>query len=106
MAKRKNGVNKSEEVRQLLKANPAITFKEVSETLAGKGIKIAPNLFYFVKGKMKGRKQRAKGVVTKVTASTHGSRSDAVSMILKVKALAGEVGGMKTLRALVDALSE
>jgi hypothetical protein len=109
MAKHKNGVNKSEEVRQLLKANPAITAKEVADKLAEKGIKVAPNLFYFVKGQMKGRKSRkhrAQKVVTSVVASTHGSRIDAVATILKVKALANEVGGMKTLKALVEALSE
>ena len=53
MAK-KSGVNRSEEVRQLLKANPKITAKEAIDALAEKKIKISQNLFYLVKGKMLG----------------------------------------------------
>jgi hypothetical protein len=109
MAKKNGEINKSEEVRQLLKANPQISVKEAVAKLAEKGIKISGNLFYFVKGQMKGRKARrkkAQRTVAKVTESTHGSRSDAVATILKVKSWANEVGGMKTLKALVEALSE
>ena len=109
MAKKTSGVNKSEEVRLLLKANPEIGVKEVVAKLAEKGIKISNALFYFTKGKMKGRKarkQKAQKVVTKVAESTHLTKSDALSTIRKVKAWANEVGGMKTLKALVEALSE
>ena len=109
MAKKSNGVNKSEEVLQLLKANPAIGAKEVVAKLAEKGIKISNALYYFTKGKMKGRKarqQKDQKAVARVAESTHVFRSDALSTILKVKAWANEVGGMKTLKALVEALSE
>ena len=109
MAKKSNGINKSEEVRQLLKANPEITAKEVSAKMAEKGHKISSNLFYFVKGQMKGRKaskQKAQKAVAKVAESTHVTKGDALSTILKVKGWAKEVGGMKTLKALVEALSE
>ena len=111
MAKKSNGgVNKSEEVRQLLKANPATTAKEVVDKLAEKGIKISNALFYFTKGQMKGRKARkAKDqtkAVAKVAESTHVTKSDALATILRVKGWAKEVGGMKTLKALVEALSE
>jgi hypothetical protein len=80
--------------------------KEVVSTLAGKGIKVADTLVYYVKGKMKGRKGRrkkARQMVAKVGAT---GNSDPVATILKVKCLASEVGGMKKLKALVDALSE
>jgi hypothetical protein len=109
MAKQRDGVNKSEEIRQLLKANPEMGEKEAAAKLAEKGIKVSGNLFYFVKGQMKGRKAQKKKVqltVTAVAESTHVSRSDAVSTIRKVKSWANEVGGMKTLKALVEALSE
>jgi hypothetical protein len=107
MAKQKNGVNKSEEIRQLLKANPKITAKEVTATLGAKGIKVSEKLYYLVKGKMLGRqahKKKARKMVAKVAEST-GS-ADALSTILKVKSWANEVGGMKKLRALVEALSD
>src|SRR5437879_3605665 len=109
MAKAKNGVNKSEEVRRLLKANPKTTASEVVANLEQKGIKISSNLFYFVKGQIKGRKGRKKKahqMVAKVTAATGSVNGDAVSAIRNIKALAGQVGGLKNLKALVDALSE
>jgi hypothetical protein len=106
MARRKNGVNKSEEIRQLLRTNPKITAKEVTATLADRGIQISENLFYFIKGQMKGRKKRARHMVNRVAAATNATRSDALATVLKVKKLAQEVGGLKSLKALVDALSE
>ena len=105
MAKKKDGVNKSEEIRTLLKANPEIGVTEVVAKMAEKGIKISKALFYFTKGQMKGRKARkvkAQKIVAKVVESTHVT----VSTIMKVKACANEVGGMKALMALVEALSE
>ena len=36
MAKRKDGVNKSEEIRQVLKTNPEMPVKEILSTLAPK----------------------------------------------------------------------
>jgi hypothetical protein len=109
MAKHTNGVNKSEEIRMLLKANPEIGVKEVVAKLAEKGIKISNALFYFTKGRVKGqkaRKQKVQNVIAKVAESTHVTNSDALTTILKVKAWAKEVGGMKALKALVEALSE
>jgi hypothetical protein len=107
MARRKNGVNKSEEIRQLLKANPKITAKEVVATLAEKGISINKNLYYFIKGRMKGRKGRKKKarlMIANVAAATGTAKSDALATILKIKALADDVGGLKKLKALVEAL--
>ena len=107
MARKKTGVNKSAEIRQLLKANPAAGAKDVVATLSGKGIHVSEGLVYFVKGHLKGRKGRkkkAQTVVATVAAAT-GS-GDALSTVLKVQRLAAEVGGMKHLMALVEALSE
>ena len=109
MAKRKDGVNKSEEIRELLKANPKITAKEVGDTLGARGIKISPKLYYLVKGKLLGRKahrKQARKMAAQVAESAGTGNTDALSTILRVKRLAGEVGGMRKLRALVDALSE
>ena len=75
--------------------------------MAEKKIEISDNLFYMVKGKMQGRKsrkKRAKKMVAKVVESTGTSSADAVTTILKVKAWANEVGGLKNLKALVEAL--
>src|SRR6476620_11178649 len=109
MARQKNGVNKSEEIRQLLKANPQIGAKEAVAALGAKGVKVSDNLFYYIKGHIKGgkgRKKNAKQVVAKLAETTNVPKSDALSTILKIKALANEVGGLKKLKALVEALSE
>jgi hypothetical protein len=109
MARKSDNVNRSEEIRQLLKANPKMGPKEVIAILGEKGIDVSSGLFYFVKGQMKGRKSRktrAQTAVTKVAEFTHANRTDAVTTILKVKACAKDVGGMKVLKALVEALSD
>jgi tRNA(Ile)-lysidine synthase TilS/MesJ len=107
MAKKKsNGVNKSEEIRKLLRPNPKLPAKEVVQELAKKGIKVSEQLVYFQKGKLHGRKRRrrrARQMVAKVAAT---GNSDPVATILKVKRWSEEVGGLKKLKALVDALSE
>jgi hypothetical protein len=70
------------------------------------GIKIADTQVYFVKGKMKGRQGRRKHARKMVARVTATGNANPVATILKVKAWANEVGGMKKLKALVDALSE
>src|SRR5882724_9996354 len=105
MAKRKNGVSKSEEIRQLLKTNPMMAAQEAVAALAAKGIEVSDNLVYFVKGKIKGRKKKAQQVVARVAETNNVTKSDALATILKVEALATDVGGLKKLKALVEALS-
>ena len=63
-------------------------------------------MVYFVKGKMKGRKGRRKKAQQMVTSVAATGNSDPVATILKVKRWAAEVGGLKKLKALVDALIE
>jgi hypothetical protein len=107
MASQKSDLSKSEEVRRLLQANPKVSAKEVIAILAERGITVTDSLYYFVKGKMKGRKSRrekASRVVAKVESAT--GKGDAVKTILSVKKWAAEVGGLKNLKALVDALCE
>ena len=109
MARQKNGVNKSDEIRQLLKANPEIGAKEAIAALGAKGIKISDNLYYFVKGHIKGtkgNKKKAQQVIAKVAEATSVPMSDALSTIRKVKAVAIDVGGLKKLKALVEALTD
>src|SRR5262245_17378744 len=107
MARQKGGINKSEEIRQLIKVNPKISSKDAVAALQEKGIKISENLYYYVKGKVKGRRGRrkkAQTMVASVAANTGRPRSDAVALILKVKSLAEDVGGMRNLKALIEAL--
>jgi hypothetical protein len=106
MAKKKTGVNRSEEIRQLLKTNPQIPTKDIISTLAAKGVHVADSLIYFVKGQMKGRQARHKKARQLVTNVAATGNVDPVATILKVKRWASEVGGLKKLKALVDALND
>jgi hypothetical protein len=109
--------NKSEAIRGLLAENPKIAVDEAISTLAAKGIDVKKGLFYLVKGKMKSKKRRlakekvAAEMVTatkEMASSTYSSNgaTDALTTIKQIKGLAHELGGMKNLKALVEALSE
>jgi hypothetical protein len=107
MGRQKGGVNKSQAVREILTKNPEMKAKEVVAALAEKGIEINTPLYYFIKGQMKGRKGRPKKVhQMEAGVAAPAAHSDALSTILKVKKLADDLGGLKKLRALVEALSE
>ena len=106
MPRQKGGVNKSEEIRQLFRSNPEMPVKEVVSNLAGRGIKVADTMVYYIKGKMKGRQGRHKKAQRMVANVVATGNHDPVKTILKVKSWANEVGGLKKLKALVDALSE
>lgn len=104
MAKRKGpngGVNKSAAVRELLTQSPKMPVKEIVAAMAAKGLKVQPSTVYFLKGKMR-RKQRKEIGKRLVSAGV----VNPVDLILKVRSLAGEAGGIKKLKQLVDALAE
>ncbi|MBM4072203.1 MAG: hypothetical protein FJ271_25245 [Planctomycetes bacterium] len=106
MAKQKSEGNTSEEIRQALKANRKAKAKEIQAALKEKGVEVTTGQIYFIKGTLKGRKKKAKKVAAEIAAITPSPNSDPLKTILKVKGWANEVGGMKKLKALVDALSE
>jgi hypothetical protein len=98
-------INKAELIRETLSQNPEMTNKEVMEALAKKGTKVSYNQVYFIKmkGKAKNRKQKREMAVS---ASKAAGLSNPVHAVTKVKALAAELGGMKSLKQLVDLLSD
>lgn len=98
MAKR--DLNRSEEIRNLLKEKPGIKAREIVETLGKRDITVNPSLVYFIKGQMKGARGRRRRIM-----NAAGRNGDAVQTILKVRRLADEVGGLDNLKAVVDALS-
>ena len=102
--------SKSAAIHAILKGNRKMKTKDVLSALAEKGISVSEKMVYYVKGKMKGQRGRKKQMVAQVAtaiASTPASTNvDPVKTILKVKGWAAEIGGMKKLKALVEALSE
>ena len=105
--KSKNGVNKSEAIRAAYAKNPAIKVKDLVAELKAQGIDVQPNLVYLIKGKIKGaRGRRRRNARNAAEVAVRSGSGDALATIQKVKKLAVEVGGLRTLRALVEALSE
>ncbi len=120
-------VNKSEEIRNILKANPKIAVKDVVEMLAERKIDVGANLVYLIRGKMPTRRlSPARGrprKVSKGSAATNGSNGhvpavpaaaaaapvlrkdgDVSGVVRRIKTFAGEFGGLKGLKNLVDVL--
>jgi hypothetical protein len=105
MAKKKNGSNKSQAIRDVLSADPKANFKTVQSKLAESGIKIGNALFYMVKSKAGKAKRKAKRASAEAASSKMTVRSP-VEIVRKVKELAGDVGGMKNLMQLVSLLAD
>jgi hypothetical protein len=98
-------VNKSEAIREMLKANPKAKSRDIVSRLAGKGIEVKPTLVYFIKSKQRDMRRRAKrervGAVSRRTGS-----SNPADLVIKVKTLALDAGGIRNLKDLVDALAD
>lgn len=108
----KADVNQSEEIRAVLATNPKLKAKEVVEELAKKGVTVATDSVYNVKSTLSKKKQKRKAASTNghVAANGHSTNGATVGspiqLVLKVKDLAIQLGGFKSLKQLVDALAE
>ena len=98
-------MNKSQAVRDFLAGNPTADTKAVVAGLAEKGVKVAPTLVYFIKSKQRQARRRAKRDRAAESSRQLGSKNPVV-VVLRVKDLAREVGGIKNLKMLVDLLAE
>jgi hypothetical protein len=98
-------VNKSQAIREFLAENPTADTKAVVAGLAEKGVKVAATLVYFIKSKQNQAKRRAKRDRVAESSRLTASRNP-VEVVLRVKELAREVGGIKNLKTLVDVLAD
>lgn len=98
-------INKSQAVRDFLAGNPGAGTKDIVAGLAEKGVKVAPTLVYFIKSKQRQAQRRAKR--DRVAASSRQTAArNPVEVVIRVKDLAREVGGIKNLKMLVDLLAD
>ncbi len=102
-------VNKSAAVRDILTQNPDTPVKDIMDQMASKGMKVTPNLVYFLRAKMRAGKrkkarQKAVAALSSGNGASHGGSSNAVEVVWKLKLLAGEVGGLKKLKELTEIL--
>ncbi len=108
---RKSGPNKSEAIREVLTKSPEMAVKEVVSTLASKGMRVMPNLVYFIKGKLNAKAQRKTRVVRAAQEASMAGRNgiigaDPLTLIREIKALARKSGGIGNLKALIEAMAE
>lgn len=106
MAKSKQP-SRSNVIRQYLEQHPAASAKETIDALAKAGTKVNAGLFYNVKGRLTQiqvhKKQKAQRVAQ---ASNQTGSGNPVALVVKVKELAREAGGMANLKVLVDVLAD
>lgn len=105
--KKSEGPSKSQLIRDFMKVNPKASAAEVVAALAAKGIKVTAGLVYMNKGRLRQakvhRKRKARRVVR---AGQKTGSTNPVALILKVKELAKEAGGMQNLKSLIGVLAE
>jgi hypothetical protein len=92
-------VNKSQAIREMFAQDPKMGSKAVIGGLAEKGVKVSSTMVYYVRSKMKQAKRKERRDRVAATANP-------VELVLRVKDLAREVGGIKHLKQLVDLLAE
>jgi len=97
--------SKSEAVREALAQNPEAGTRELIAKLASNGIRVAPTLVYYVRSKQNQARRRLKRARVAEASQRTASRNP-VELVLRVKDLAVEVGGIDKLKLLVDLLAE
>jgi hypothetical protein len=97
--------NRSQAIREAIAEHPHVGSKEIVALLAQKGVKVSPTLVYYVRSKQNQQKRRQKQERV-AEASQATATANPVQLVLRVKELAREVGGMRTLKQLVDLLAE
>jgi RNase P protein component len=102
-AKADDKMNKSSAVREVLAQNPKATSKDVVTLLGQRGIKVTPTLVYYIKSKaMQAKRMKRRTDAAAVSESI--KVKNPVELVIRVKQLAQEVGGMSNLKQLVDLL--
>jgi hypothetical protein len=97
--------HRSAAIREMLAQHPHSTSTEIVSLLKEKGIKVNPHLVYYVKGRLRKEKRVQKRQHVLETSRQIGN-ADPVALILKVRGLAHDAGGIRKLKQLIDALAE
>jgi hypothetical protein len=105
VAKSDGKVNKSQAIRDVFAQDAKMESKAVIERLAEQGVKVSPTMVYYVRSKLKHAARKDKR--ERVAASSRSTAvTNPVELVLRVKDLAREVGGIQHLKQLVDLLAE
>ena len=104
-AKNKKSTTKADAIRELLGQNPKMPVKDIIAALGARGIDVKSNLVYLLRSKMRSKSRKLKRRQA-VQAGRDAGMANPVALVLKVRQLAFEAGGIKHLKQLVDVLSE
>jgi hypothetical protein len=103
----KHKINKSEAIREQFQLNPKAKASEVVATLGKKGIAVKQGLVYMIKGGMMQRKSHKRQKAARVArAGQKSGMPDPVTLLVKIKELAKEAGGIDNLKTLVGILAD
>jgi hypothetical protein len=109
MPKKESGggqsVNKSQAIRDIFAENPKTETKVVIARLAEKGVKVSPTMVYYIRSKQRLASRKAKRARVAESSRNTGIPNP-VELVLRVKDMAREVGGIRNLKQLVDLLAE
>lgn len=116
MAK-KQKVNKSQAVRDYIRANRQATNKEVADALAKKGIKVTPNYVATLKSKAKGKRRARKAAAAKLAAVTSPAATApaapakpanivTLEQITAVGQMVKTIGGFRRLHEMLAVIKE
>jgi hypothetical protein len=98
-------VNKSAAIRELLEKDPNTATKEIVESLEQRGVTVRPHLVYLLKSQMKAKRRRQKRQQI-VENSKQMGITNPVQLILEIRRLSQQVGGIRRFKELVDVLAE
>ena len=98
-------VNKSQAIRDIFAENPKAETRAVIARLAEKGVKVSPTMVYYVRSKQRLANRKAKRARVAESSAKAGI-ANPVELVLRVKDMAREVGGIRNLKQLVDLLAE
>lgn len=102
-------VNKSEAIRVLYRKTPKLPVAHAVEQLARAGIKVSPNLVYFVLGASRGKAKRKAGRNRRAVERTHtaGHKTGStisLDVMTDLMTLAKRAGGVAVLKKLLEVL--
>jgi hypothetical protein len=104
--KRNGSMTKADAIRSYLSSHPKAKARETVEALAAQGTKVSANHVYLIMSKGKAKVRKAKGAKLRAVAASRPSIKDYADAVHQVKMLAHQLGGLSSLKALVDALAE
>ena len=98
----KQKVNKTQAVKDFLKANPGMKNKEVAASLTKSGVKVSPNYVATIKGKLKVRRGRRRQAVKAAVANHHVGIPEVKAALALLKECHGSMAGVNAALAAAE----